>query len=80
MTTRFLFASLSAVFLAGCSTVQGALDYGRGPFDQSPASTSEAALKGLHESSWGNSGKWGAKVPAEEGNVDPSKEDPPTGG
>ncbi len=58
-----LFAA--ALCLGGCAAIQDAMDYGRGPFDQSPASGSEAALEGLHESSWGNSGKWGAK-PAEE--------------
>jgi len=75
------------------STVKDALDYGRGPFDQSPATGSEAALEGLHESSWGNSGKWGARDPNPNGDAvtqdkgengpsngpsDPAESDPPT--
>ena len=47
------------VALAGCNTARDVLDEGRGPFDKSPATTSQAALEGLHESSWGNSGRWG---------------------
>ena len=66
-----LTLSLAASALAGCSTVQSVLDEGRGPFGKSPASTSMAALEGLHESSWGNSGKWeareGLEADAEQG-------------
>ncbi|MEM7700321.1 MAG: hypothetical protein AAF251_00145 [Pseudomonadota bacterium] len=81
MTLRLFVASMLAVSSGGCSTVQDALDFGRGPFDESPASTSEAALKGLHEASWGNSGKWGAKESEEEERESNSvQDDPPNGG
>ena len=67
--------------LSGCSTIEGVLDTGRGPFDRSPASASEAALEGLHESSWGNSGKWGGeqtpRTDLEE--TDSDQDDPPNG-
>ena len=74
-------AAVTALALSACSTVQSVLDEGRGPFDQSPATTSEAALDGLHESSWGNSGKWGGQSPQEEPSpAEPVQEDPPEGG
>lgn len=81
MTARFLSVLIAAVASTSCSTLQDALDYGRGPFDKSPASTSEAALEGLHESSWGNSGKWGGKEPLEDPDdtrKEPGQADPPT--
>jgi uncharacterized protein YceK len=56
---------IAGLLLAGCSTIESVLDSGRGPFDKSPATSNEAALEGLHESSWGNSGKWGGKKPPE---------------
>ncbi|MDJ0977957.1 MAG: hypothetical protein QNI87_05420 [Erythrobacter sp.] len=62
-----LLTATAALCLTGCSAVQDALDYGRGPFDHSPATTSEAALEGLHESSWGNSGRWGGQGALEDG-------------
>jgi YVTN family beta-propeller protein len=58
--TRLILLAIVVAGLTGCSTIEDALDYGRGPFDQSPVTTSEAALAGLHESSWGNSGRWGS--------------------
>jgi hypothetical protein len=50
---------LAALALAGCSTLDEVVAYGKGPFDHGPLPRSETALEGLHESSWGNSGKWG---------------------
>lgn len=83
--SRVSLAALFVIALAGCSTLEDALDYGRGPFDKSPATTSEAVLEGLHESSWGNSGRWGgesaedqAEVANEAGETDEADEpDPP---
>jgi len=96
MNRQTITAPLLGLFLAtlaGCAglqtTVKDALDYGRGPFDQSPAAGSGAALEGLHESSWGNSGKWGSQDPNadeepdtqgladQEGKRDPDESDPP---
>ncbi|MEM9086954.1 MAG: hypothetical protein AAGB23_13625 [Pseudomonadota bacterium] len=80
--TSFALVAASALVLSACSTVQSVLDEGRGPFDQSPATTSKAALEGLHESSWGNSGKWGGEQPPKEEAppAEPTDEDPPEGG
>lgn len=69
--------AVALLALGACSTVQDVVAYGKGPFDHGPIPRSETALEGLHEASWGNSGKWGAKeapesedqpeqVPAEE--------------
>ena len=68
---KWLIPALAAFALMGCSTIDrwadagagaldDAIDYGRGPFDESPAASSRAALAGLHEASWGNSGRWGS--------------------
>ena len=64
MMHRFASCSFLAVItlaLGGCSTVEDVIAYGKGPFDHGPLPRSETALEGLHESSWGNSGKWGAR-------------------
>lgn len=71
--------ALVPLALGACSTVQDAIAFGKGPFDHGPIPRSETALEGLHESSWGNSGKWGAKE-APEGESKPADtalEDPP---
>lgn len=54
-----LSLAIVTLALAGCSTVDDVIAYGKGPFDHGPIPRSETALEGLHESSWGNSGKWG---------------------
>lgn len=77
-TPLALAAGLCAFALAGCSTVREAIAYGKGPFDQSPAATSAAALDGLHESSWGNSGKWGGAEPQEPEETEPDSPPPDT--
>lgn len=46
-----LLAAVGAL-VTGCNTINDALDYGRGPFDASPAATSEAGLQGMREASW----------------------------
>ena len=68
-------AALVPLALGACSTVEDVVAYGQGPFDHEPIPRSETALEGLHESSWGNSGKWGAKD-APEGEDEPAQ-DPP---
>lgn len=79
-------AALVGVTLAlgGCSTVDDVLAYGKGPFDHAPIPRSETALEGLHESSWGNSGKWGRQkagsVGAETGSVDQREGEEPEAG
>lgn len=57
---RTLIVLVSIATLPACSTVEDVIAYGKGPFDHAPLPRSETALEGLHESSWGNSGKWGA--------------------
>ena len=57
--------SLTMLVLGACSAVEDVVAYGKGPFDHGPIPRSETALEGLHESSWGNSGKWGAKEASE---------------
>lgn len=74
--------SLSLLFgalaITGCSTIDDVVAYGKGPFDESPASSSRAALEGLHESSWGNSGKWGGQASDGDESSDTQDEsDPP---
>ncbi len=61
--------SLAALALTGCSTVDEVVAYGKGPFDHGPLPRSETALEGLHESSWGNSGKWGSREDSDESPV-----------
>ena len=71
--------SLTMLVLGACSTVEDVVAYGKGPFDHGPIPRSETALEGLHESSWGNSGKWGAKEApeGEEQSEQASAEKPP---
>ena len=66
MTRLFPFALAALALAPACSTVDDVIAYGKGPFDHEPLPRSETALEGLHESSWGNSGKWGAKDNGEE--------------
>ena len=72
-------AALLFMALCACSTVEDVIAYGKGPFDHGPIPRSETALEGLHESSWGNSGKWGAKEApeGEGGKEDISLKKPP---
>lgn len=76
MHARLIVIALVPGLLAcgGCTTLQDVVAYGQGPFDRSPAQTSTAALDGLHESSWGNSGKWGGPAPGEGTGSEPGAE------
>ena len=56
-----LFLATAALVPSGCSTVDEVIAYGKGPFDHGPIPRNETALEGLHESSWGNSGRWGKR-------------------
>ena len=73
MRARLIAIALLPGLLAcgGCTTLQDVVAYGQGPFDRSPAPASTAALDGLHESSWGNSGKWGGPEPEEGAQPEP---------
>ncbi|MEM6584914.1 MAG: hypothetical protein AAF692_04100 [Pseudomonadota bacterium] len=66
----------AALALSGCSTVNDVIAYGKGPFDHGPIPRSETALEGLHESSWGNSGKWGKREEASEDSAPQTDEAP----
>ncbi|MEM7690450.1 MAG: hypothetical protein AAF291_15655 [Pseudomonadota bacterium] len=75
LLARLALLAAAAAGLAGCTTIQDVIAYGKGPFDHGPIPRSETALEGLHESSWGNSGKWGAKDSDEEATNEPSPGD-----
>lgn len=82
-TIKAAAIALATVALCSCSTVEDVVAYGKGRFDHGPIPRSETALEGLHESSWGNSGKWGAKEASrgQEGTSEDSyPQDPPEGG